>query len=277
MKKFSVTIKDNENDEIITQFDCEHLIAGCEHGCAIMIKRDDMTGMLTVVASIVEHAMMKLIERKLEPEERARCFELIKEKYDITDEEDMHRLQQSISDVFNMIAEAVMTRLYENTCPPRGDYKIKVVSPNNQVIKERNANDFGLISTFEEGTIAFFDVHNASEFKELDSKLFQTICNCIEYSARLNVAFTEDYKDDEISELMKKGDSKIYDLLNEKVEIFCDSVLGHLKYRKMEGLMRTNNLSMIIDEEEYYRQKSQQALNDVLKKLGFTKDEDDED
>lgn len=277
MKKFKVTIKDNELVGGVIEFECDELITSYEDGTAIMIKHDDTTALFTLVASMLEAAVMKVVERKLKPEDRARIFANIKDKYDIKDEEAISSLHNSISDTLSILTEGVMAQLYEKTFKPKGSYNIKVFSPDNQVLKERPAKDFGLISTYEDGTIAFFDIQNTSEFKNLDAKLFQTICNCITYAAKLSIGFTEDFTDKEVVERMKKGDEEIYDLLNERVDSFCFSVKDFLKSNKISGLMKTNNLSMYIDEEEYYKQNSQRAIISLMKNLGLDKDDDDEE
>lgn len=277
MKKFTVTIKDNELVGGVIEFECDELITSCEDGTAIMIKHDDTTALFTLVASMLEAAVMKVVERKLEPEDRARIFANIKDKYDIKDEEVISSLHNSISDTLSILTEGVMAQLYEKTFKPKGSYNIKVFSPDNQILKERPAKDFGLISTYEDGTIAFFDIQNTSEFKNLDSKLFQTICNCITYAAKLSIGFTEDFTDKEVVEKMKKGDEEIYDLLNERVDSFCLSVKDFLKSNKISGIMKTNNLSTYIDEEEYYKQSSQNAIISLMKNLGLSKDDDDEE
>lgn len=275
MKKYTITIKNNETgEEFLHKFD--KCLCVMEDKNFALGNFENSVDRLVILACLIESVSLDIIQRDFPNEDKAHSFAEIPNIYDLDDESSVASIHNSIKDVLHLLTSAVIDNLYENTKKPFNDsYRIQVLDGAGNTIKDREASEVGIISSYNNGVISWFDINEKNK-EDIDFKLFQTICNTINYVAKLSVIMNENLDSSDVEERLKVGETKIYKLIEDKIDEYKCSIHEHNKIKRLQNTLQSNDkINMIIDEEEYARQVALAKFNELMN--GLNPDDEDED
>lgn len=281
MGKYEIIIKNKKDNRVIDTFECNKVIGAADSGnfCAGEFEFPER---MSLLATLMETHILREVQDK-NSTDISYTFDTLKSKYN---KEEIIRIQNKVIDILKVLKSAIIDGLYEKTFKPEEaenrseKFNIKAVNENGSEVLNKNT-DFAILSCYGSGTSMFgslTEIEDEDFVKDADFKLFQMVCNVISYCAKASLSLDLDDRGNVlmVDNLMKSGDDKMYNLFLEKIQSYIDSIAAVEKEMYLKAKMRTNNLDMIVDEEELYRQQAEYMIKEMMDYFDTDEDEESE-